>query len=411
MAAPDEPPDYPTLEERGGGKLLKIRPSLSDPQELSRSVGTAERILSEDMGGVLGGEKIEWNEMTQEEEIGRHRIEDVDIVRLRIAIERKFTVESKSKKPTPLRLSKDDVLDAIKMVARAHPYHAVRTWLREEPWDGIEAIREMPLMLGAEDSPLNRLLLRKWVMSAAKRALEPGCKVDTVLVLVGGQGTQKSTFFEVMASTPWYCDSKLEIGTDDAYERLKGVWLYELSELDALRRREWTTTKAFISGKEDKLHRRYDRLHHHHKRDCVLVGTTNSSQFLDDETGARRFWPISVGKIDIAAVRAARRRIWSEAVAAVDAGEQWWLTPEEDQWLRTGQDPFTSSDDWAGAVLRWVEDRAEPFQIAQVLEDGVKKPLGQHSVVDAMRVGKILRAAGFTDTKRHGIKYWKKETP
>ena len=49
--------------------------------------------------------------------------------------------------------------------------------------------------LGAEDSPYVRAVTRKTLAAAVARAMEPGVKFDSMLILSGPQGLGKSTFF------------------------------------------------------------------------------------------------------------------------------------------------------------------------------------------------------------------------
>ena len=68
------------------------------------------------------------------------------------------------------------------------------------------------------------------------------------------------------------------------------------------------------------------------RRPSVLVGTTNSSNFLNDPTGDRRFWVLEIPeehKIDVAWVKANRDQLWAEAIALYNKGEEWWLTDKE----------------------------------------------------------------------------------
>ena len=409
-AASDGPPDVPSLDERihelrvidGGGEEA--------PDFSSRSLSTAKAILERDERGVLGGKVLGYDEMAQTETLGGDPVDDACVARIRLAVEESFGEWTKAGKRKPLRLSTQDLRDAVAVLARRNPYHPVRRYLRSLEWDRVERLAHLPEVLNCEASTLNLQLLRRWFVSAVARPSSPGCKVDTVLILHGRQGTWKSSFFRVL-SEPWFVDSAMDVRNKDAYMTLQGAWLLEWPELDSMTRRDAPAIKAFITSPTDAYRRPYDRYTVKVPRGCVIVGTTNQAEFLNDDTGARRFWPIHVSGVDLVALAAQRDQLWAEAVAAYDAGEKWYLVDGEGDGLSSVHESFSVSDPWASRVLGWAEDRV-PFQLVEVLEGPLNKAPGQITMGDQKRVAAILRAAGFVDEKRHGRKHWlKKETP
>ena len=56
------------------------------------------------------------------------------------------------------------------------------------------------------------------------------------------------------------------------------------------------TLKSFLSAQQDKYRPAYGRETVTNKRQCIIIGTSNEREFLKDDTGNRRFWPIDVGK-------------------------------------------------------------------------------------------------------------------
>jgi len=166
------------------------------------------------------------------------------------------------------------------------------------------------------------------LIQAVARALTPGCKADSVPILEGGQGVGKSTALRVLHSPEWFGDSLPPMGTKDASDYLRGIWGVELAELAFQRKAEIELQKAFISKNEERFRPAYGREEIFYPRACVFWGTTNRTDYLKDETGNRRFLPVRVTQVDIEGLKAARDKLWAEAVYCFRAGEEYWLTGE-----------------------------------------------------------------------------------
>jgi len=377
----------------------------------NRSYLAAVTIIEKNVANVLGGKRLAFNEMQGCETLGGARLTDIDVSRIRAEIERSIAGgQDKNGNETGLALSYDDVHAAVRQVAAANNYSPVRDYLAGLEWDGSTRIeRVVPEVLGAEPSKLNIALLRRWMICAVARALQPGCKVDTVLILVGKQGVGKSTVFRVLAGDDYFSDSAIDIGSKDAYLALRRSWILEWSELESLKRaRDPNAVKAFISSQSDQYRPSYGRFEIQVPRSGVIVGSTNTAEFLADETGARRFWPLTVGDIDIGKLRAWRDQLWAEAVVAYNAGEQWWLSHDEEEAIAEIHEAHAVSDAWEAPVLGWAQSRlTEGFTTADVLKGTLEKPTGNWQRADEMRVAKVLRRAGYARKKQHrGDRLW-----
>ena len=184
---------------------------------------------------------------------------------------------------------------------------------------------------GAADSTYTRAVSKRFLISVVARTFEPGCKVDTMLILSGDQGTKKSTLFNVLAGDEFFTDHLSPIDSKDARQELRGPAIVEMAELDAMNKKESTQIKAFITTRIDRLRESYGRTTNSYPRRCVFVGTTNETGYLKDSTGGRRFWPVSVkGKINIGAISKIRDQLWAEAVEWYRCGINWWLSDEEE---------------------------------------------------------------------------------
>lgn len=256
---------------------------------------------------------------------------------------------------------KEKIMDGMITAARDNAIHPIRNYLEGLAWDGVPRLDALLVdYLGAEDTPYTRAVTKKTFTAAVARVFEPGCKFDYVLTLAGPQGRGKSTLVAKMANG-WYTDSLAGIGTKEAYEGLQGYWLIELGELAAMRKIEIETIKNFISKQVDSYRAAYGRRVEDHPRQCVFIGTTNSTAFLRDDTGNRRFWPVRLldqppaktvwGDLTQPVID----QLWAEAVAFYQAGEPLILPPELESSAQEQQRQFTEDDPRRGLIENFLE--------------------------------------------------------
>jgi putative DNA primase/helicase len=333
------------------------------------------------------GQHIRRNEFTGESEWKGAPLTDEGATFIRLAIGRTYRF-------TP---SIAAVMELVRFTAEAQPYHPIRDWLGGLKWDGIERLDTMlETYAGAEGTPLNRELGRRFMISAVARVFQPGCKVDTILILAGPQGVGKSTFFRALAGPQWFSDTPIDLRNKDAYLAIRGVWLYEMAELSSMRPREAETVKAFLSAQIDRFRKPYGHAMTTHRRQCVFVGTTNEHGFLKDPTGARRFWPVaSSGLMDVAGVGANRDQLWAEALQAYRGRERWWLELNSDQELREVHQDFEADDPWTETIRKWIDTWHADITTEAALSLGLDIEAGRQTRTHEMRIGGVLTRLGY----------------
>ena len=305
-----------------------------------------------------------------------------------------------------LYVGKDITQDAVETIANRNEYHPVRDWLASLKWDGKQRAATWIIRHGgARDDAYVRAVSSKWLIGAVARVFKPGCRMDTMLILEGAQGSRKSTTVEVLGR-PWAAGlTNQALHGEAAVEQLSGKWLIEMSELDGLRRSEVSAAKDFISRTGDYYREKYGRVATDHPRQSVLIGTCNQNQYLQDSSGGRRFWPVAITHtIDTDALANERDQLFAEAVALYYSGIPWHLDASEEVLARDEQAQRIPDDAWSATILRWLLTKLEDAPLlksevsvstAEIMEEALEIPPAHQSKADQMRISDVMRREGW----------------
>lgn len=290
---------------------------------------------------------------------------------------------------------------AYLVVCNETKYHPVRDYLDGLKWDGTPRITGwLPTYMGTSETDYTQTVGRKFLISAVARALKPGCKVDTMLVLEGPQGKRKSQSLQELAG-PWVLENLSDMKSKEGRQQIQGFWLIEESELASMYRSEVEQIKQFISQRVDVFRPPYGKVPREFPRQCVLVGTTNSDAYLRDPTGNRRFWPVKCGQIQLRALRRDRDQLWAEAVAAYRDGATWWLTDDEQEHAAQEQDARRVRHPWERAIADWIRlNPCDEYTTLQILERALDKTVDRMTETDGRIVAQIMRTLGYTSASR-----------
>lgn len=264
--------------------------------------------------------------------------------------------------------NRNDYFDAIKNVSMRNRFHPVRDVLNSLKYDGNEHIKSLlPNYLGVEDTEYAYQVMRLWMLGAVARVYEPGCKFDYTMIFTGPQGLGKSTFLKMMAlNDAWFNDSLDSLDSDKAAQSLMGSWIVELAELKSLARTAGgvESVKRFLTAVQDKYRVPYERRADIFLRQCVFAGTTNKSDFLQDETGNRRFLIIQTGinepKKSLFSPEAIEdmKAAWAQAVHIWKTEHPELILPDScrDE-ARRLQDESMADDGKVGIIAKFLEDK------------------------------------------------------
>jgi hypothetical protein len=245
---------------------------------------------------------------------------------------------------------------AVHTVAADFEFHPVREYLDSLVWDGTPRLLDWPqTYLGAAPSPLVSAMGQCWMISGVARVMQPGCKVDFVLVLEGKQGIGKSTALQVLASPAWHRAGLSDMASKESQLELRGYWIVELGEF--ITKRSEQERKQFLTKTNDDYRPPYGYIVQQVPRTCIFGATTNTRIMLSDSTGGRRYWPISCTRVDLPGLQRDRDRLWAEAVHLYRQGTPWWPDfAEFSVALETEQENRYQGGPNDQLVLSWVKN-------------------------------------------------------
>ena len=221
-------------------------------------------------------------------------------------------------------------------------FDELKDWIDTLPdWDGVARLDGWLATYGGADSKAHAaeylaLVGAKYVMQALNRAVHPGAKADYSLVFTGSQGVGKDRVLEAMFA-PYYREGipSPRVSPADFARGIAGAIVAHGAEMSAWRKSDVEEQKAVLTRCVDHGRPAYGYETRSYPRRTCLAFTTNDVEFLQDATGNRRYWSVSVIRdlINIEALRRERGQLLAEALQRLKNGEQHWPTPEEEERL------------------------------------------------------------------------------
>jgi predicted P-loop ATPase len=342
-------------------------------------------------------------------DIGQELV-DLDDIKIQTWLSKEWGIE----------VAENRIAGSTLQLGKENAFHPVQRYLKSLKWDGKERIDSMfTRYCGAEgDATYLADVGRKFMAAAVSRVMHPGIKYDYMVVLEGDQGIGKSTFVNILGS-PWYSDTLGDISNKDVVDNMRGKWIIELGELASMNRADTRELKAFISRQQDVARKAYGRRSQNYPRQCVFVGSTNDDEYLKDETGGRRFWPVKTFKYDFNTLKKDRDQLWAEAFVVFSLGESLYLDDDRVRRYAEGEQAGRFMIDEIQTRVETIvegEDFPETFSFEDVW-GRMAIDLGKqsHSPCDyptQLRIKKSLRVLGFPKIRSrvYGRGYvWKKE--
>ena len=264
---------------------------------------------------------------------------------------------------------------------------------------------------GEQEQKLWHLYLKKWLVGMVASWLSDDVVNNVILVLIGEQGAYKTTWFNYLLPPPlkqyFYTKTNANRMSKDDILTLAQYALVCCEELDTMRPAELNQLKAAVTMPSIDERAAYAHYHEHRKHIASFCGTGNSTQFLSDPTGNRRWLPFEVESIVSPRDHPFHYEgIYAQALALFKNGFQYWFTKEEIQELNHHNRQFETPHLERELVSLYfrvpMESENGMFMTSaraiQIIGTGISQKL------NPTRVGLAFNELGFQRVRYHGIR-------
>ena len=276
-----------------------------------------------------------------------HPIREIDRLNMAVWLQRHLGLK---------RISDDVVKKAMLVYGAKDIRHEPKDWIKLLKWDKKPRIKQFfSEYAGAEDNEYTQAVSINFWISLIARILQPGCKVDNMVILEGKQGAKKSTLFEEIGGK-WHSENNERISNKDFLQVLRGKIIIEFADLSSWTNADVKQLKQLLSCRIDTYRKSYGEDAEDWPRQSIFVGTTNESTYLRDETGGRRYWPIKSSYIDIPKMRKDREQLFAEASVLFNQSFSWWEVPES---AEIEQEQRRQFDEWEQIISKWLVSKTD----------------------------------------------------
>jgi len=304
-----------------------------------------------------------------------------------------------------INISSDTELrNILNVVSRHKTIHPVRETFKRMEWDGQPRLDDWLIDYAQAVSQPKKYIQavsKCFLLAAVKRILNAGEPFHHMLVLEGSQSAGKSSLLKALATfghQNYFSDalSFANIGNPNLAQFLRGNLLFEFAELSGMSNKDRNVIKSFMTQTHDEILPKYSNIVEKWPRQFVMAGSTNDSDWLNDPTGGRRFWPVKVGKIDVAGFNLVKEQIWAEAVYRAEQGEPHFINVDDPIYKLAQLEQVDRFDGhvWQDVVMSYVEGK-DSVSIDEVLTKAINKPKERWNKNDKRDIAEILRAEGW----------------
>ena len=304
----------------------------------------------------------------------------------------------------------------------APDYHPLVNYLATlSPWKGAEdPIGRLAAKVHVAHGEQERFAegLRRWLVGLLAGALDKKVVNQLILVLIGPQGTYKTSFFQNILPPVlrhYYATktNSQRLTKDDLFTITEKL-LINFEEIDTMRPSELNQVKAMTTALFIDERPAYGRNKVHLPHVASFCATGNNPLFLSDDTGNRRWLVFEVTGIDNPWSHPIDHdAVYAQAKALLDNGFQYWFQDKEIDELNQRNQRFEAPNLARELILTYYRKPTDSLNGKYITASHLVARFGGGSVhLSTAQVGRALKELGFTcHHTKHGNFWFMEERP
>jgi len=312
------------------------------------------------------------------------------------------------------RISKGSLRDLLQsdFVER---YNPIEDYFNSLPlWDNqTDHINALASTVKTTNDSLFRWAFKKWFVAFIACALDESITNHTAIIFIGIQAVGKTTWIELLLPdelVPYCYSGRINPHNKDSILQLSECILIIMEEIGTFNARDVEAFKELITKSVIRERRAYGVFSENYIRRASFIGSSNNHSILVDVTGNRRFLVFETLKftdtsdIDL-------DKVYAQGYHLYNSGIQHWFDQKDIEKINAHNEQFRQIGLEEELLVKYFKitvktDKNALFMSATEVIMFLKEK-EQHLLLKPLypvEMGKVLRAKGFDETKKKGLK-------
>lgn len=280
-----------------------------------------------------------------------------------------------------------------------------------QPYDNqTDFIQQLAETVETTDNTFWHYCFKKWIVAVVASLLDPAVVNHTAIIFSGAQGIGKTTWMESLCPRelrPYLFSGTINPNNKDTLVHLTECMFINMDELENMNRTEIGTLKEIITKSAIRIRRSYGHNNESLTRRASFMGSVNTSQFLNDTTGSRRFLcfeAISIQYNPTVNIQS----VYAQAMALWQSGFQFYFDKEEVRQISENNEKYQIRTAEEELLLTWflpceTSLATNFYSASQILAKLSTRGCTNSSTGNVISLGKALKKHGFIKHKKQGL--------